>query len=335
MRENKTMPESSHPYTSLTPDVVLAALESAGYETDARIMALNSYENRVYQIGIEGAKPVIAKFYRPGRWTDMQIQEEHDFAAELVDLEIPVAAPLRSANGSSLHCHMEFRFAVFPCIAGRQPDMDFQDNLKVMGRYIGRVHLAGVETRFQKRGTLSVNNMAVTPREYLLSEDFIPPELIPAYESITAQLIDRIGQLFKSYTNQHYQRIHGDCHLGNVLWLDGVPHFVDFDDTQMGPVVQDIWMLLSGDRDQMQAQLLQVITGYNDFYRFPERQLELVESLRTLRIIHYAAWLARRWQDPAFPRSFPWFNTGRYWSDHVLEIREQLAALDEEPLRLY
>ena len=329
------MTNTSHPYDSLTPDTVLDALESVGLQPDARILALNSYENRVYQIGMPNAAPVVVKFYRPQRWTDAQIQEEHDFAAELLSLEIPVAAPWRDASGASLHQFAGFGFAVFPCIAGRQPDLEYKDNLLVMGRYLGRVHLAGAAKKFSSRGELTVANMAVAPRQYLLQEGFIPAELSPAYESVTRQLIDQVETVMSRLPRSSCQRIHGDCHMGNVLWRNDVPHFVDFDDTVTGPVIQDIWMLLSGERDQRQAQLLEVIEGYEEFKDFPANQLELIEPLRTLRLIHYAAWLARRWQDPAFPRSFPWFNTPRYWSEHVLELREQLAALNEEPLRLY
>lgn len=329
------MNEVVHPYARLTPDVVLAAVESVGIDPDARILPLNSYENRVYQIGVDGAPSVIVKFYRPERWSDEQIQEEHDFAAELVELEIPIAAPWRDASNRSLHEFEGFRFAVFPLVAGRQPDLDQGDNLAIMGRYIGRVHLAGARKKFRVRRSLTVEEMAVIPREYLLRGDFLPAELVPAYESITRQLVERIQQLFAEQRRLAYQRIHGDCHLGNILWQDGVPNFVDFDDTVMGPVIQDLWMLLSGDRNQRQAQLLEVVDGYQEFADFPRSQLVLIEALRTLRLIHYAAWLARRWEDPAFPRSFPWFNTPRYWSEHVLEMREQLAALDEEPLQLF
>ena len=326
---------SNEAFRTLGPNTVISAVESLGYVCDGYIFALNSYENRVYQIGMPDGAPVVAKFYRPQRWTDAQIQEEHDFAAELLALEIPVAAPWRNADGASLHQFAGFGFAIFPWVAGRQPDLDYKDNLQVMGRYLGRVHLAGAARKFSQRGELSVANMAIAPRQYLLQENFIPAELGPAYETVTTQLIDQVEKVMSRLPRSACQRIHGDCHMGNVLWRDDIPHFVDFDDTVTGPVIQDIWMLLSGERDQRQAQLLEVVEGYEEFKDFPASQLELIEPLRTLRLIHYAAWLGKRWQDPAFPRSFPWFNTARYWSEHVLELREQLAALNEEPLRIY
>lgn len=325
---------SSHPFDALTPDRVMSALEALGFRCDARIYPLNSYENRVYQVGIEGAGHVVVKFYRPGRWTDEQIQEEHEFARELDELEIPVAAPMEFAGKGTLVQDGIFRFAVFPRLSGRAPELDELDSLLTMGRYIGRVHLAGARKPFLKRETLSVEVMAVQSCDYLLQHGFIPAELLSAYESLTANLIDRVQALFAQSASMTLLRIHGDCHLGNVLWQDGVPFFVDFDDAVMGPAVQDLWMLLSGDRSRRQGQLMELMEGYSEFRDFSAFELNLIEALRTLRIIRYSAWLARRWQDPAFPRSFPWFNTVRYWSDHILELREQLAALDEEPLRL-
>ena len=325
---------SSHPYDALTPDRVMSALDALGFCCDARIYPLNSYENRVYQVGIEGAPAVVVKFYRPGRWTDEQIQEEHEFARELDGLEIPVAAPMEFAGQGSLIKDDIFRFAVFPRLSGRAPELDELDSLLTMGRYIGRVHLAGARKPFFKRESLNVEAMGVKSRDYLLHHDFIPPELLSAYESLTANLIDRVQILFAQSTSMTWLRIHGDCHLGNVLWQNGAPFFVDFDDAVMGPAIQDLWMLLSGDRGRRQGQLMELLEGYSEFRDFSALELNLIEALRTLRIIRYSAWLARRWQDPAFPRSFPWFNTMRYWSDHILELREQLAALEEEPLSL-
>jgi len=325
---------SSHPYDDLTPDRVLTALENLGFTCDARIYPLNSYENRVYQVGIEGAAPVVVKFYRPGRWSDAQILEEHQFARELQELEIPVAAAMQFADQGTLQQDGIFRFAVFPHLAGRAPELEDMDNLLTIGRYLGRVHLAGARTPFLHRDKLSVDGMAEQAREYLLAEGFIPEELLPAYESLSRNLIDRVNREMDAADQVSFLRIHGDCHLGNVLWHGGTPFFVDFDDAVMGPAVQDLWMMLSGDRDRRQGQLLELIEGYSDFFDFAPQELRLIESLRALRIIRYSGWLARRWQDPAFPRNFPWFNSVRYWSDHILELREQLAALDEEPLRL-
>jgi len=312
----------------------MAALETLGFCCDARIYPLNSYENRVYQVGIEGSAPVVVKFYRPGRWSDAQILEEHEFALELDELEIPVAAPMNFTDRGTLLQDGIFRFAVFPRLLGRAPELDELDSLLTIGRYLGRVHLAGARKPFLQRDRISVQAMAVDARDFLLQHEFIPAELLPAYESLTANLIERVEALFEQAANMKYLRIHGDCHLGNVLWRDGTPFFVDFDDAVMGPAIQDLWMMLSGDRDRRQGQLMELLEGYSEFYDFSTAELILVEALRTLRIIRYSAWLARRWQDPAFPRSFPWFNTMRYWSDHILELREQLSALDEEPLRV-
>lgn len=329
------MPSASHPYTALTPDKVLDAVESLGYVTDARIFALNSYENRVYQVGLESGDYLIVKFYRPGRWSDAQILEEHNFSWELADLEIPVAAPLRFTGDASLLNFDDFRFAVFPRIKGREPEFDNADNLVVMGRFIGRIHLAGASSSFATRKRLSVEDFAVNSREFLLSNNFIPKELLVAYESLSRDLVERVKSVMHGCGERGYQRIHGDCHLGNVLWADGIPTFVDFDDTLTGPRIQDLWMLLSGDRNQKLAQLMEIVDGYNEFNSFDAGELELIESLRTLRLMNYSAWLARRWDDPAFPRNFPWFNTVRYWSEHILELREQMAALDEAPLQVY
>ncbi len=328
------MEGSTHPYSELTPDRVLLAIENLGLTPDARIYPLNSYENRVYQIGLEGGSSVVAKFYRPARWSDAQILEEHAYAQELLDLEVPVAAPMQFADGQTLMHDGIFRIAVFPKIAGRAPDLDVRDNMLIMGRFIARVHLVGVKAPFLTRESLSIDSMAIASREYLLANNFIPTELLPAYESLTTDLIDKITSIFKETGALASLRLHGDCHLGNVLWQSDIPHFVDFDDAIMGPAVQDLWMLLSGDLNQKQSQLLELIEGYNEFYEFRPRELNLIESLRTLRIIKYSAWLARRWEDPAFPRNFPWFNTQRYWAEHILELREQMAELDEPTLRL-
>ncbi len=328
------MEGSTHPYSELTPDRVLLAIENLGLTPDARIYPLNSYENRVYQIGLEDGSSVVAKFYRPARWSDAQILEEHAYAQELLDLEVPVAAPMQFADGQTLMHDGIFRIAVFPKIAGRAPDLDVRDNMLIMGRFIARVHLVGVKAPFLTRESLSIDSMAIASREYLLANNFIPTELLPAYESLTTDLIDKITSIFKETGALASLRLHGDCHLGNVLWQSDIPHFVDFDDAIMGPAVQDLWMLLSGDLNQKQSQLLELIEGYNEFYEFRPRELNLIESLRTLRIIKYSAWLARRWEDPAFPRNFPWFNTQRYWAEHILELREQMAELDEPTLRL-
>jgi len=323
-----------HPYESLTPDRVLDAVEALGWQCDARIFALNSYENRVYQVGIEDGDPLIVKFYRPQRWSEEQIQEEHDFAQELADLDIPVVPPIRLEGRGTRHRFEDFTFAVFPRLQGRAPELDNMDDLLVMGRFIGRVHLGGCQRVFRHRHTLSAERLGDASRKYLLQHDFIPDSLRAAYESVTSDLLEEVHRQLAAAGRPTRIRLHGDCHPGNVLWQGETPWFVDFDDAMNGPAVQDLWMMLSGDRDQRQGQLLELIEGYNEFHDFNPRELVLIEPLRTLRIMHYSAWLARRWDDPAFPMSFPWFNTERYWADHVLELREQRAALDEPPLQL-
>ncbi len=322
-----------HPYDNLTPDRVIDAIEATGYRSDARLLALNSYENRVYQVGLEDAEPLVAKFYRPGRWSDEQILEEHAFGRELQDAEISVVAPLPAANGRTLHEFEGFRFALFPRRGGHPPELDNLDNLLVLGRTLGRIHGVGRAERFATRLTLSVEGMLLQSREFLL-EGFIPADLVPAYESLTRDLADRVATLYAEVRPDDMIRLHGDCHVGNILWRDDTAHFVDLDDCCNGPAVQDLWMFLNGERHERELQLAELIEGYSEFCDFEPRQLRWVEALRTMRLIHYAAWLARRWDDPAFPRSFTWFNTERYWADHILELREQLAALAEEPLRL-
>ena len=323
-----------HPYLQLIPDKVLAAVETLGFETDARIFALNSYENRVYQIGLVGSSSIVVKFYRPGRWSREQILEEHAFTRELVELEIPVIAPESFADKGTLIEFEGFQFAIFRQILGRPPELDKLDNLLVMGRFVGRIHAVGAINHFSYRKNFSVDRIAAESRSFLLDNGFIPLDLVNAYASLSRDLIEAIEQRLHAFGELMTLRIHGDCHPGNVLWKEDKPHFVDFDDTMTGPAIQDLWMLLSGDRNQRQAQLLEVVEGYNEFFDFRAEELELIESLRTLRLMHYSAWLAKRWSDPAFPQSFPWFNTDPYWANHILELREQLAALDDPPLEL-
>lgn len=321
----------TQPFSALTPDSVLDALDSIGLHGDGRLLALNSYENRVYQTGMEDRPPMIAKFYRPARWTDAAILEEHGFVAALVEREIPVV-PAVQINSSTLHAFNGFRFAVFARHGGRAPELDNRDTLEWMGRFIGRIHAIGALDVYRERPTLDIHSFGVEPSTYLLEHDFIPAELIEVYRGVVAQALDGVRRCYDRAGPVRSLRLHGDCHVGNVLWTDAGPHFVDFDDSRMGPAIQDLWMLLSGERAEMTRQLGDLLAGYEDFYDFEPRELHLVEALRTLRLIHYAAWIARRWDDPAFPVAFPWFNTQRYWQDRILELREQIALMDEPPL---
>jgi len=310
---------------------VLDALEAVGLRGDGRMIALNSYENRVYQVFMEDGAPVVAKFYRPGRWTDAQIGEEHAFVSELAEREIPVVAAL-DLGGRTLNEHAGFRFAVYPRRGGRTPELEDPETLEWMGRFIGRIHAVGATKPFVHRPTLDIETFGVEPRDWLLEHDFIPTDLLPAWTSAVELALAGVRRCHDRAGAVRTLRLHGDCHAGNVLWTDDGPHFVDFDDSRTGPAMQDLWMLLSGDRASMTKQLSDVVAGYEDFAEFDRRELALVEALRTLRLIHYSAWLARRWDDPAFPAAFPWFNTQRYWQDRVLELKEQIALMDEAPL---
>lgn len=318
-------------YQTLSPDRVIDAVESLGVVSDSRVLALNSYENRVYQVGIEGEQPLIAKFYRPLRWRDAQIQEEHNFSRALHELDIPVVAPL-VIDGTSLLTHQGFRFAVYPKRGGHAPELDNHDHLTIIGRLLGRIHALGKVALFETRPTIDVASFGVASREFLLSNDFVPSDLLPAYESVSRDLLNLITTVFQANRYQNI-RLHGDCHAGNLLWRDDSAHFVDFDDARNGPAVQDLWMLLSGDYRERCLQISDILAGYTEFCDFDPVELNLIEALRGLRLLHYCAWLARRWSDPAFPMHFPWFNTERYWAEHILSLREQMAALQEPCLQ--
>jgi Ser/Thr protein kinase RdoA (MazF antagonist) len=326
-------PAHPHPYDALTPDLILDCVEKTGLRCDGRLQPLNSFENRVYQVGIDEAPPVIAKFYRPARWSPAAIAEEHTFALELAQAELPVVAPLAFGNlGATLLEHAGFLFALYPRQPGRAPEFDQPETLRWMGRFIGRIHAIGGLHAFAQRPTLDVRSFAEEPSNLVMSGGFIPDDLHPAYEALASQLIVQLYACFEHAGRVRHIRLHGDCHGGNVLWDAQGPHFVDLDDARNGPAVQDLWMLLSGDRAAMEQQLDVVLAGYREFCDFDVREVQLIEALRTLRIMHYAGWLASRWDDPAFPRSFPWFNTQRFWQDHILALREQLALMQEEPL---
>lgn len=326
---------SPPPYAGLTPDLVLDALEALGCATDGRLLALNSFENRVYLVGQEGGGALVAKFYRPGRWSDAAILEEHAFVEDLVEAEVPVVAALRFRD-TTLHHHAGFRYAVFPRQGGRAPELDHATEGRRMreriGRYLARIHAVGRRVAYRERPTLDLRTFGQVPRDYLLAHDFIPPDLLPAWQSVSAQALEGAARAYDRAGAVSLRRLHGDCHVGNLLWTDDGPHFVDFDDSRMGPAVQDLWMLLSGSREEQARQLGEVLAGYEQILEFDRRELLLIEALRTLRLVHYSAWLAERWTDPAFPAAFPWFNTQRYWQDRVLELREQIAAMDEAPL---
>ncbi len=321
-----------HPYSRLTPDIVLDALDSVGLRGDGRMLGLNSYENRVYQVMMEEGPAVVAKFYRPERWSKEQILEEHGFALELAEREIPVVAPL-VLRDRTLHEHAGFLFAAYPRRGGRTPELEDPDVLEWVGRFLGRIHAVGEAKSFATRPALDPASFGIEPRDWLLAHDVIPADLLEAWKSVARLALDGAARCFERAGEPRPIRLHGDCHAGNILWTADGPHFVDLDDCRTGPAVQDLWMLLSGDRVAMAKQLGHVLAGYERFHNLDRRELALVEALRTLRLIHYSAWIARRWDDPAFPAAFPWFGTQRYWQDRILELREQVALMDEPPLQ--
>ncbi|MCB1857765.1 MAG: serine/threonine protein kinase [Gammaproteobacteria bacterium] len=320
------------PYAGLTPDLVIGALEATGRYPDGRVLALNSYENRVYQIGVEEGPPLVAKFYRPGRWSDACIVEEHQFALSLAAEEIPVVAPLVSPGGTTLHHFHGFRYSLFPRQGGRWPELEQPGILAWIGRFLGRIHRLGASSDFHHRPSINPPTDIPEASRYLLDKEFIPVELMHRFERLYIELQQLIEAVFSDVSGQ-WIRLHGDCHPGNLLWADNGPHFVDLDDCRMGPAIQDLWMLLSGDRDEMTGQLTSLLEGYELFMDMDRRQLRLIEPLRTIRMVRYAAWLGERWNDPAFPSAFPWFNTHQYWQHHLTLLEQQLSALAQPPLQ--
>ncbi len=323
------------PFANLSPDLIVDAVESAGFPSDGRVLALGSYENRVFQVGLEDADPVVVKFYRPGRWSDAAIAEEHAFARELAAAEIPVVAPLVLAGSEALGegpvpVFGGFRFAVYPRRGGQWPELGTEDDRQWIGRFLGRIHAVGAARRFEHRARLSPEAMGRDSAEFLLDGDFVADYIQHRYEQVTAELLDLVEARFAQVGTIRYLRIHGDCHRNNVLWTAAGPHFVDLDDCMTGPAVQDLWMLLAGRPAEMRAQLGEILEGYKQFAEFDPIEAMLIEPLRALRMVHYAAWLARRWDDPAFPRAFPWFGEARYWERHVAELEEQLGTLASE-----
>ena len=337
------------PYADLDPTVVLDALDSVGLRGDGRLIQLNSYENRVFQVFLEDGRVVVAKFYRPGRWTDAQILEEHAFAAELGAAEIPVAVPWKLGDAAdSVHRSgvsmlgptlaefaartARYRFSVSERLAGRAPELDDPDTLEWIGRFVGRIHAVGARARFVHRQTLDLETFGIANRDWLLGTDLIPPDALTDWRAVTERALEAVRAAFAEGGTPRTLRLHGDCHLGNVLWASDGPHFVDLDDAVNGPATQDLWMLLSGERAAMTRQLAALLDGYESFMDYDRRELRLVEPLRTLRIIHHSAWIARRWNDPAFPIAFPWFESPKYWAEQTTRLREQVVAMAEPPL---
>ena len=311
--------------------MVLDALDSVGIRGDGRLIALNSYENRVYLVHLEEGDAIVVKFYRPRRWTDRQIDEEHAFVAELAGDEIPAVAPLR-LGGQMLHWHEGFRFAVYPRRGGRAPELDSPGVLEWIGRFIARIHLVGERSSFAHRPGISVATLGTESRDALLASGRIGPELESTWRAVADQALAMAQSMINEAGAVRHLRLHGDCHPGNLLWTESGPHFVDFDDARMGPAVQDLWMLLSGEHAERSQHLARLLAGYRQVRSFDARELALIEPLRTLRLIHYSAWIARRWDDPAFPAAFPWFGTPRYWQERVAELHEQIEAMAEPPI---
>ena len=328
----ETIDETLTPYYRLDPEMLIQVIESTGLLSDGRLLALNSYENRVYQVGIEDSVPLIAKVYRPGRWSDEQILEEHSFALEIAAAEIPLIPPM-VINGKTLHEYEGFRFALFERRGGHAPELDQRDTRVWLGRFLGRIHAIGAASKFKTRPALTIESFGHQPVQELISGRWLPAHLESAFESLAQDLLTSIEAAYERVGKISNIRLHGDCHPGNILWRDG-PFFVDLDDCRSGPAVQDLWMLLSGETHEMAEQMEDVLEGYKQFHHFNYTQLGLIEALRTLRMLHHAAWLAKRWQDPAFPIAFPWFGEPRYWEDLILSLREQLGRMQERPLEI-
>ena len=343
MSSHSDSSHAAHDYQALTPDVVMDALASVGLFGDGRLMALSSYENRVYQAHLEDGSVVVAKFYRPGRWSQAQILEEHSFAAELMAAEIPAVGPL-VLEAATLHNFAGFAFSVSPSRGGRAPELDDFEVLEWIGRFLARIHSVGAKQPFVHRPALDLHSFGLHSRDWLVKHEIVPLDVQGPWQKACTEALDLIAASalpdcaggLKSL-NIKTLRLHGDCHPGNILWTPtdrpgGGPHFVDLDDARTGPAVQDLWMLLSGDRAQRTGQLSGLVDGYEQFRSFDRRELALIEPLRTLRLIHYSAWLARRWDDPTFPINFPWFGTSDYWQGQVQMLEEQMEQMAEPPL---
>ena len=321
------------PYADLDHQVVIEAVEALGHRCDGRVLALNSYENRVYRVGLEDGEPLVAKFYRPDRWSDEAILEEHGFSLELAKAELPVVAPM-IIEDETLHWFDGYRHALFPTQGGHAPELERRDTLTRLGQTLARIHTVGARTPFRHRIAIGLDTHGFDPVEFLLDNDWIPPELEVAFENLTDDLFDHLEHAWDRVADFELLRLHGDCHPGNILWRDDHAHFVDLDDCLTGPAIQDLWMLLSGNPADQRRQFAWLLEGYRSFREFDEREVALVEPLRTLRLLHFNGWVAKRWNDPAFPRAFPWFEDTRHWETVILQLKEQLSALQEQPALL-
>jgi Ser/Thr protein kinase RdoA (MazF antagonist) len=324
---------STFDFNNLNPDLIIDGIESAGFMVDSGLLALNSYENRVYQFHDQNKMKYVTKFYRPQRWSLAQIEEEHSFSFELAEHELPIVAPLQ-IDGKSLFEHQGYLFAIFPCRGGRIFEVDNLEQLEWMGRFVGRIHAVSSTKAFQERPAFSTEELLYGARETIVKSGFVPSSLELSFFTILDQVIEIAVKQYQTVKGMNQIRLHGDCHAGNILWRDEGPHFVDLDDCRTGPAIQDLWMMLSGDRQQQILQLDTLLMGYEEFFSFEMEELVLIESLRTMRVVNYMAWLCKRWQDPAFPHNFPWFNTEKYWEQQILMLKEQLSALQERPLSL-
>lgn len=335
MTANNTLTGADgHPYDTLTPDTILDAIEAVGYPVSGRLFALNSYENRVYQVGIDDKRPLIAKFYRPGRWTEAQIREEHSFSQELVEGGVPIVAPLPLPTGDTLGFHGGFHFAVFEQRGGEAPDTSVPDTLYRLGQWLGQLHNIGASKTFAHRPAMAILPAITDFSRYLTDNNWVPNDLRPAWDSLIPDLIRQCERLIQEAGNPDTLRLHGDCHAGNLLVREEQLLFVDMDDCRTGPAIQDLWLLLNGDTFERGAQFAELLEGYEMFRDFNRRERYLIEPLRCYRQLAHCAWLAQRWDDPAFPRFFPWFGQPRFWSDQILSLREQLSALQEPPISL-
>lgn len=323
------MSSPDRPFDGLEPGIILDAVEEIGIRCDGRLLALNSFENRVYQLGSEEGRAVVAKFYRPARWSDASILEEHAFSRELAEREIPVVAPLEDPAGGTLFEHQGFRYAVYPSVGGYWPELQVRADRQFLGRLIGRMHAAGAVEPFSHRPAVDVESYGTGSVEFLLSHDFLPTGMGRAYRQVTDELLELIRRRYAMIPRLHTLRLHGDLHRGNILWSGENCAIVDLDDCRSGPAIQDLWMLLAGSDHDMRVQLNDFLDGYRMFFDFHDREILLIEALRALRMMHHAAWLAKRWSDPAFPIAFPWFNTPAYWEGHLTDLRDQALKLSE------